>query len=300
VGTGAVTADAGRRPAVAVTGATGRLGSRVARRLAAADVPQLLVVRDPARAPKLPGASVARAEFRDADAVRAAVAGVPTVLMVSAGENVDRLQEHYAFVDAVAAGGVEHVVYISFAGASPDATFTLVRDHWATEQRIRESGLRWTFVRDNLYADFFPLMVGVDGALRGPAGDGRVAAVGQDDIADAVAAILRSPRQHAGETYTLTGPAAMTLDEAARVMTGVVGREIRYVRETVDEAYASRSVYGAPDWQVAAWVSTYTAIAAGDLAEVTGDVERLAGHPPMSLGEVLRSDPSTYENLTSA
>jgi hypothetical protein len=79
----------------------------------------------------------------------------------------------------------------------------------------------------------------------------------------------------------------------------VVGREIRYVRETVDEAYASRSVYGAPDWQVAAWVSTYTAIAAGDLAEVTGDVERLSGHPPMSLADVLRSDPSTYANLTS-
>jgi uncharacterized protein YbjT (DUF2867 family) len=239
------------------------------------------------------------ADYSDRAALQRTFEGIETLFFVSGAESRSRVEQHFNVVDAARECGVRQIVYTSFAGASPDATFTLVRDHWATEQRIRESGLRWTFVRDNLYADFFPLMVSTDGTLCGPAGDGRVAAVGQDDIADAVAAILRSPADHAGATYTLTGPAAITLDEAARVMTDVVGREIRYVRETVDEAYASRSVYGAPDWQVAAWVSTYTAIAAGDLAEVTGDVERLSGHPPMSLADVLRSDPSTYANLTS-
>ena len=69
--------------------------------------------------------------------------------------------------------------------------FTLARDHWATEQHIRGSGLPFTFLRDNLYADFLPFMVGDDGVIRGPAGDGRAALVAQDDIADAAVAVLR-------------------------------------------------------------------------------------------------------------
>ena len=141
-------------PLVGVTGGTGRLGGRVARRLAAAGAGQRLVVRDPARAPQLPGASVVRAAFGDREAVRAALEGVPTVLMVSASETPDRVAQHRAFVDAAAAAGVGQLVYISFYGAAPDCTFTLGRDHHATEQHLRASGLRFTFLRDNLYADF--------------------------------------------------------------------------------------------------------------------------------------------------
>ena len=82
------------------------------------------------------------------------------------------------------AAGVAHLVYTSFYGAAPDATFTLARDHWATEEHIRASGLAFTFLRDNLYADFLPLMADEHGVIRGPAGDGRVAAVAIDDVAD--------------------------------------------------------------------------------------------------------------------
>src|SRR5690348_3821362 len=90
---------------VGVTGATGRLGGRVARRLAAAGAVQRLLARDPGRAPHLPRTSVVRAEFGDTDAVRAALDGVPTVLMVSASETPDRLARHTAFVDAAVAAG---------------------------------------------------------------------------------------------------------------------------------------------------------------------------------------------------
>src|SRR4051794_22834653 len=105
-------------PRIATTGATGRLGGRVARRLAALDVPQTLLVRDPARAPRLPGATVRMASFSAPDAVTAALDGVPTLLMVSASESPDRLAQHTAFIDAAVAAGVEHVVYISFYGAA--------------------------------------------------------------------------------------------------------------------------------------------------------------------------------------
>src|SRR4051794_16514786 len=153
---------------IGVTGATGRLGGRVARRLGAAGVPQRLLVRDLSRAPQLPGAVVEQAWFADTDVVRRALTGVTTLLMVSAAEAEDRLDQHRAFVDAAAAAGVEQVVYTSFAGAAPDCTFSLGRDHYATEEHIRASGMGYTFLRDNFYADFLTAMVAEDGVVRGP------------------------------------------------------------------------------------------------------------------------------------
>jgi NAD(P)H dehydrogenase (quinone) len=274
--------------AIAVTGSTGLLGGRVARRLANAGVPQRLVVRNLSRAPKLAEAEAVTAEYGDADAVATALRGLSTVLMVSASETPDRVTRHRAFVDGAVRAGVEHLVYISFFGAGPTATFTLARDHWATEEYIKRSGLAHTFLRDNLYADFFEFMVGEDGVIRGPAADGRVAAVAQDDIADAAAAVLQQPGDHAGATYDLTGPEALTLAEVAGTITRVTGRTVRFHNETIEEAYGSRAHYGAPDWQVDGWVSTYSAIAAGELAEVTGDVAKLSGHPATSLADLLQ------------
>jgi NAD(P)H dehydrogenase (quinone) len=270
-----------------VTGSTGRLGGRVARLLAAAGAEQRLLLRDPARAPSLPRTQVARAEYRDRGAVRRALEGCDVVLMVSAAEAEDRVDEHRTFVDAAAEAGVQHLVYTSFQGAAPDSTFLLARDHHVTEQHVERSGMRWTHVRNSLYADFFPMLAGEDGVIRGPADDGRVAAVAQDDIAAALTAVLLDPAAHAGRTYTLTGPEAITLTEAAATMTAELGRPFSFQDETLEEAYASRASYGAADWQVDAWVSTYTAIASGELAGVTGDVALLTGRPPRSLVDLL-------------
>jgi uncharacterized protein YbjT (DUF2867 family) len=281
-------------PLLGVTGATGRLGGRVARRLAAVGAAQRLLVRDPSRAPQLPGSVPARAPFADLGAVRAALEGVPTVLMVSASETPDRVDQHISFIDAAIAAGVEHLVYISFYGASPTCTFTLARDHYATEEHIRASGLRFTFLRDNLYADFLPAMAGDEGVIRGPAAGGRAAAVAQDDIADAAVTVLRDPEQHTGITYSLTGPQALSLDDVAATLSAEWGRPVRYERETVEEAYASRARYGAPRWQVDAWVSTYVAIANGEFAGVTDDIPRLTGHPATSLAELLRHGRGAY------
>ncbi len=267
-----------------ITGASGRLGGRVARRL---DGAKRLLVRDAGRAPDIEGADVAVAAYRDGDAVRRGLEGAETVFMVSAAEAPDRVTEHRSFVDAAVRAGVRHLVYTSFMGAAADASFTLARDHWATEEHIRDSGLAFTFLRDNLYADFLPFMVGEDGVIRGPAGDGRAAVVAQDDIVDAALAVLRDPGAHEGRTYDLTGPAALSLTEVAAEIAAATGRQVRYHAESIPEAYASRASYGAPDWQVEAWVSTYTAIAKGELAAVSTAVPDLTGHPATTLAELL-------------
>jgi uncharacterized protein YbjT (DUF2867 family) len=290
---------AGNAADIAVTGATGGVGGRVARRLADAGVRQRLVVRDPARAPELPGAEVAVAQYADGAAVRRALDGIGTLFFVSAAEAADRLEQHRTVVDAAVAASVARIVYLSFLNAAPQATFTLARQHWATEEHIRASGVRCTFLRDSLYADFLPFMAGADRVIRGPAGDGAVGVVARDDIADVAVAVLLGGdgAGHDGATYDLTGPEALTMAQMAEELSRAVGQQVRYVPETLDEAYASRAHYGAPDWEVEGWVTSYAAIAAGELATVSDTVHSVAGRDPMPLAEVLRRYPDSCLHL---
>ncbi len=264
---------------IGITGATGHIGGRVAR-LLAADPPAgtrlRLLVRDASRAADLPGADVVEVQYGDPAAVEA-LSGVDVLLMVSAAESDDRVGEHRAFVEHAVEAGVGHVVYTSFVGATPDCGFLLGRDHAATEEVIRATGVTATFLRDSFYAEVFPLFADDAGVLRGPAGQGLVAPVSRRDVADVAAAVLCAPADHAGATYDLTGPEALTLDQIAATLTAVTGRSHRFHDETLDEARASRAHHGAPDWMVEAWISTYTAIRDGELAAVSDDVPRLLG-----------------------
>jgi uncharacterized protein YbjT (DUF2867 family) len=270
---------------IAVTGATGYVGGATARLLAAGGAPLRLVVRDPSRAPDL-GAEVRGASSYGAGAqMRAALEGVGTLFLVPAEESADRIDQHRTAIDAAVAAGVRHIVYLSFVDARPDATFTLGRDHWATEEAVRASGAAFTFPRMNLYLDFVPRMVS-DGVLAGPGGDGRFAAVARDDVAAVCAALLTSGG-HEGRSYDITGGEALSFAEIAAELTRLCGRPVTYKDETLEEARASRAGYGAPGWQVEAWISTYTSVAAGDLAAVTDTVERFTGRRPLTLEDIL-------------
>ncbi len=273
---------------IGVTGSTGHVGGAVARELAAAGIPLRLLVRDAGRAPDLPGAVVAQAAYGHTPEAVRALQGIGTLLMVSADESPTRLEEHRGFVAAAAEAGVSHVVYTSFLAASPTCTFTLGRDHWATEEHLRASGMASTILRDNLYLDVLPYFA-ADGVIRGPAGDGRVSAVARADVARVAALVLRDPLAHAGATYDLTGPEALTMAEVAARVTEETGRPTRFENETVEEAYASRARWNPQPWQADAWVSTYTAIAAGELAGLSSHVRDLTGREPLSLRDVLAS-----------
>jgi NAD(P)H dehydrogenase (quinone) len=285
---------------IGVAGATGGLGSRVAAGLAERGVEQRLIVRDPARAPSHPGAEVVQAaDYGDGEAMRRALDGVDVLFLPSAGEHPDRVSSlHRPAIEAAAAAGVGRVVYTSFLGAAPDCVFTFGRDHFHTEEILRGSGMGWTFLRDSIYLDFVPFFAGADGVIRGPAGDGRVAAVARDDIADVALAALLEPG-HEGQAYELSGGEAFTMTEAAEILTRHTGREVTFVNETLEEARESRRPSGAPDWEIEGWVTTYAAIAAGELDVVTDHVERIAGHPPMTLPELLERHPESWEHLRS-
>jgi NAD(P)H dehydrogenase (quinone) len=278
---------------IGLTGVTGAVGGRVLDRLRARGIDRLrLVARDPARVRPVPNAELRQAEYADSAAMTAALAGVHTLFLVPATESRDRVQDHHSAVDAAVAAGVERIVYLSFLGAAPDATFTFARDHFHTEQRIKAAGVPATFLRMSLFLDPLPTWVGDDGTLRGPAGQGRVAWVARDDVA-AVATRVLLGSGHDGATYDVTGPEALTLAETAQVLSAAMGRPVRYHEETLPEAYAAREPTGAPAWAIEGWVSSYAAIATGELATVSDTVPRLTGHPALTVAGFLAGQPST-------
>jgi NAD(P)H dehydrogenase (quinone) len=276
---------------IAVTGATGELGGRVARRLADRGIAQRLLVRDASRAPQLEGAEVATITgYGDRESMRAAIEGAETLFLVPGEEHPDRVEQHKTVVDAAVDAGVERIVYVSFVAAKPDATFTLARHHYATEEHIRTKDVAVSFPRMSMYMDFIPFFAGPDGVIRGPAGDGRVGAVLRDDLADVIAVILSDPAAHDGQSYDITGPEAFSLSDIAEALTRATGRQITFHNETVEEAWQSRRAStGAEDWEIEGWVSSYTSIATGELDIVTDTVERLTGRPAVSLEDWLRA-----------
>jgi uncharacterized protein YbjT (DUF2867 family) len=115
--------------------------------------------------------------------------------------------------------------------------------------------------------------------------------VARDDVAASAAAVLAEPGAHAGATYDLTGGEELSFHDVAATLSAHGGGEVSYHDETVEEAYESRRRWEAPQWQYDAWVSTYTAIAAGECAGVSDDVHRLTGRPPLTLTELLGQAP---------
>ncbi len=313
---------------LAITGATGELGGRVAKRLAGLGLAQRVIVRDPSRMPHLPGAEIVQAtSYGDADSIGQALKGIKTLFLVSARDRFgvahisaknrmkpppyDRLQQQITAVNSAIAAGVKHIIYLSVLNAAPDATFILAHDHFYTEEYIRAAGVPFTFLRASLYTDNVPQSVSADDVIRAPAGEGRAAWVTRDDIADVAVAVLTGSG-HEGHTYDVTGPEALTMDETAERLSTAVGRKIVYQSQTPHEARNTRSTsrlekyeterrmltgHGLDDYEVEVFVTHFLQIATGELAEFSDTVPKLTRHPAQSLMEYLQQHPESYCHL---
>ncbi|HXX78489.1 MAG TPA: SDR family oxidoreductase [Ktedonobacteraceae bacterium] len=282
---------------IGVTGSTGQLGGRVATRLAMLGLPQRLLVRNPDRAIQLPGAEIMQASYEDGPSMKAALSGIQVLFLVS-GYGQDRLEQHLSAIDAAVAAGVERIVYTSFLAAAPHATFTHAFEHYLTEQHIRESGCRYTFLRPTFYLDRAPRWFSNEGIIQGPAGNGTITWVSRDDLADVAVAVLTTS-DHDGASYEITGTQALTLTQAAKEFSRVTGIPASYRPETIEEAKASRARFNPTSWELEAWVSTYVAIATGEMSVVSHSVEALTGHAPQTFADYLQKHPESYEHITA-
>lgn len=273
---------------IGMTGVTGKLGSYVADLIDQKGIASIHLARRPERAKVYASAKIRKMVYANTPEVVEALKGIDTLLMVSARENPERVKEHKEFLDAAKLAGVQHIVYTSFYGADEKATFTLSRDHAQTEAYIKKLGFTYTFLRDNFYLDFLIDIALENGEIRGPAGRGRVSAVARKDTSSVAAEILLHAKKWENQTLNLTGPEDLSMEEIVEILSKETGKTITYVDESVEEAYESRKKWSAQTWEYDAWVSTYTAIKAGEQAGVSTDVEKVLGRPAMSLIDVLK------------
>ena len=274
-------------PKIAVTGVTGNLGGMVSRLCKKNGIEVRNLARNVEKAEKLGFSNVFKSSYDKSEDTVKSLEGIEVLFMVSGSENPNRVQQHKDFIDAAKVAGVSHIIYLSFYNASKNSIFTLGRDHYATEEYIKENGFKYTFLRDNFYADFFVDLCREYGEIKGPAGNGKVSAVVRSDVSEVAAKILENPGKWENQTLNMTGPEELSMTEIVKAVSEYFGKEIKYIEETVEEAYESRKIWKAEQWEYDSWVSTYTAISENEQSGISNDIEKVLGRKATSLVEYL-------------
>jgi NAD(P)H dehydrogenase (quinone) len=269
-----------------VTGSTGLVGRLVAEDLARRGLEQRLLVRDPARAPNLPGAEVVVADYGDPASLRTALHEGDRVFMVSLHEGPqERVPHHRSFVAAAAAARVAQVAYLSFVAAGPDAIFLHARSHGATEAMLGDAGVPFTAIRNSMYADDIPGWFDAEGVNTVPGGDGRMSFSYRPELARAIAVTLTEPG-HEGKVYDIVTPQAVSMRELAEIAWAVTGRDYRYAPASDAEWESRWRARGKQEWAIEAGLSSYAALRAGEFDVVSGDYRTLTGEDPLSVSDI--------------
>ncbi len=277
-------------PKIALTGVTGNLGGIVSRLCRENGIKVRNLARNKEKAEKMGFSDVFKSNYDKSEDTIKSLEGIDVLFMVSGSENPNRVQQHKDFIDAAKMAKVSHIIYLSFYNASKNSVFTLGRDHYTTEEYIKEKGFKYTFLRDNFYTDFFVALCKEYGEIKGPAENGKVSAVVRSDVSEVVAKILENPEKWENQTLNMTGPEELTMDEITEIVSRHSGKEIKYVDETVEEAYESRKIWEAEQWEYDSWVSTYTAIAENEQSGISDDIEKILGRKGTSLAEYLKKN----------
>ena len=274
---------------VAVTGATGRLGSRVVARLLGAHRPVIALARRPAVIPPRRDLLARFADYDDPPSLSAALTGVDTLVFISSDGVAESMGRHHEHVVAAAIqAGVRRVVYTSIIDDRPDSRFYYAAVHRATEARLAASRRQRLIARTSIFADFF-LDTWLVPALRAgelavSAGGGTMSLVTCDDVAAALAVAARSEREG---VIRLTGPEALTAAQLTEIASAVAGRPLAN-RPLDDAGYRRRlAAERTPDWLIEAYTSMFTSVRQGRFAAVSPDVETLTGHPASSFASFL-------------
>jgi uncharacterized protein YbjT (DUF2867 family) len=277
---------------ILVTGATGRVGSELVRQLSADGMPVRALVRDSSKAEAIagPGVELAEGDLLDPASLDAALDGVDRLFLLTAFTPDQETPAANAIAAAKRAGNV-HVVRMSAVGALEGSPFATGRGFARTEQLLQQSGLEWTVLQPNAFMQNLLGSAGAiaaEGVLYGTSGEGRIGTVDTRDVAAVARTVLTEPG-HAGKTYLLTGPEALSYGDMAASLAAVLGREVRYVDVPPDRYEQTLLGFGLPEPLAADLRVLYDEIfrsGGGDLA--TTHVEDVTRRLPRSFEEFVR------------
>jgi NAD(P)H dehydrogenase (quinone) len=277
-----------------VSGASGKLGQLVAGEVAKQGQASQTTLgsRDLAKLAGFAkqGFKTAVFDFDNPQSMRDALKGHRRLVLISSDTAVDeRIRQHKAAIDAAKAAGIEAIIYTSFTNASSKSLFTFAKIHAETEAYLKASGLAYTILRDNQYAENLENAIAHakdTSTLAIHGSKGKVAYISRPDIAFAAAtALLAKPAANA--IYELTGPQAFDAADVARILARKWNKDVK-AAELPREVFVSilRGVK-LPEFLVEAIASLGDATAAGEMAAVSGDFKKIAGRDPESLESLL-------------
>ena len=279
---------------IAVTAATGQLGTLVVDALLERTTPDQIVAiaRDAAKAEPLAakGVEVRIASYDDPTALQNALAGVDQVLLISGNEFGQRAQQHRNVIDAAIINDVSRIVYTS-APQVDTSTLPVAPEHLATEQYLASTDVEHVLLRNNWYHENYASSVetaAATGSVLTSAGDGRVASASRQDFAEAAAVVLTTDGP-VKQVYELAGDVAWTHSDLAAALAEVLGKPVEVANVSADEQSAILASAGLDGGLVGFIVGVDAGIKQGDLELATGDLGSLLGRPTTPIVETLRA-----------
>ncbi len=283
---------------ILVTGATGPFGNAVVTSLLKNTPASSIAVlaRDPAKVEilKARGVEIRVGDYADYDSLVKAFKGIDQLLFVSGNDIANRTPQQANVVKAAREAGVKHVVYTSFQRKNETTSSPIAfvaKAHLETEKGLKESGMAYTILRNNIYMDMLPIFIGdkvlETGTIFLPAGEGKVAYALRTDMAEAAANILTT-KGHENKSYEINGNKAWSYNEIAEIISEVSGKPVKYIAPTREVFQTEMAKAGVPDQYIGLFAGFSEAARQGEFDHTDPTLEKLLGRKPVSLREYLQ------------
>ena len=284
---------------ILITGATGHFGRATIDFLLKKNIPPNNIVGmvrhiEKAGDLKTKGIGLRVGDYDDYSGLLSAFKGIDRLLLISGSDIMNRSKQQENAVKAAKEAGVKHIIYTSFVRKNETETSPLAmlgKAHIETEKNIKASGLTYTILLDNLYADILPMFMGekvLETGIFLPAGDGKASFATRLDMAEAAANILTS-EGHENKEYILSNDTNYSFNDVATLLSEISGKQVPYISPSTEVFTETLSKAGVPMEAIAMTVGFCEAINQGEFFTTKSDLGYLLGRKPTSIKEYLKS-----------
>lgn len=279
---------------IAITGATGQLGQLVIQALLK-DVPAsqiIALVRSEAKAASLKqqGVELRHFDYDAPETLAPTLQGIDKLLLISANEIGRRTPQHKAVIEAAKQAGVPYIAYTSLLRADT-SPLGLAQEHRETEALIQDSGLAYTFLRNNWYSDNYLATVqqiAESGVLYGASQDGKISSASREDYAEAAAKVLASAG-HENKTYELAGSESFTKADLAQFIGQAAQKSVTYQNLSADDLRQGLTQAGLPTHLIDVIVDADVQTAKGAMYSDSKDLEQLIGRKTTRIQDAIKA-----------